>query len=91
MQEKIAAEGHLQRADGLEVHIVDDQCIVYDTVADRIHYLNPTAALVLEFCDGSRSPAEIAALMQEAYQLTADPVSEVDSCLSSLRKLEIVR
>lgn len=35
-----------EKTDGLDIHLVDDHCVVYDTVADRIHYLNPTAALV---------------------------------------------
>jgi hypothetical protein len=80
----------LQKTDGLDIHLVDDHCVVYDTIGDRIHYLNPTAALVLEFCDGKRSPAEIAALVQQAYGLAATPLDEIARCLSSLQEMEIV-
>ena len=89
MQEIQVSE--LQKADGLDIHLVDDHCVAYDPVGDRIHYLNPTAALVLEFCDGNRSPAEIAALVQQAYGLATTPLDEITRCLSSLQEMEIVR
>lgn len=91
MRQEAAPSELLLKTDGIETHFVDDQCIVYDVAADRIHYLNPTAALVLEFCDGHHSPQEIAALMQEAYGLPAAPLDEVRSCLSSLLEKELVR
>ncbi len=86
-----AADVFPRRADGLEIHLVDDQCVVYDTASDRIHYLNPTAALVFEFCDGNHAPREIAAFLQEAYGLPAAPLDEVSGCLRSLAEMEIVR
>ncbi len=90
MSDEPAPADRLRKTEGLEIHVVGDQCVVYDTAADRIHYLNPTAALVLEFCDGDRSPAEIAALVQEAYGLTATPLDEVSRCLASLKEMAIV-
>jgi hypothetical protein len=91
MKDETAAVDHLRKIEQLELHVVGNQCVVYDIGADRIHYLNPTAALVLEFCDGNHSPAEIAALVQEAYGLPGAPLDEVSRCLSSLKELEIVR
>lgn len=79
-----------QKAKGLEVHIVDEQCVVYDTVADRIHYLSPTAALVLEFCDGEHSVEAIAALIQQAYGLAASPLGDVNRCVASLKRTDLV-
>jgi hypothetical protein len=81
---------HPRKADGIEIHAVGDECAVYETAADRIHYLNPTAALILEFCDGNRSAAEIAALVQEAYGLPDAPLDEVNGCLNSLKETGIV-
>jgi len=81
----------LQKADGLDIHLVEDHCVVFDTVCDRIHYLNPTAALVLELCDGNRPPTEIAALVREAYGLATTPLDEITRCLSSLKEMGIVR
>ncbi len=40
---------------------VADGMIAYDPVADRLHRLNPTAALIVEYCDGRRRVDEIAA------------------------------
>ena len=85
------AVAHPRKAEGIESHIVGDECVVYESAADRIHYLNPTAALILEFCDGNHSPAEIAALVQEAYGLPGAPLDEVSSCLNSLKETGIVR
>jgi hypothetical protein len=91
MESEIAAPDPLRKAQNLEIHIVDGQCVVYDTGADRVHYLNPTAALVLELCDGSRSAQQIAALVQEAYALPEAPIGEVNGCLRSLREMGIAR
>jgi PqqD family protein of HPr-rel-A system len=91
VESEIAANDRPRKAEGIEIHVVDDQCVVYDTGADRVHYLNPTAALVLEFCDGNRSPDDIATLVQEAYRLPAAPAGDVGSCLATLREMGIVR
>jgi predicted TPR repeat methyltransferase len=39
----------------------DDGYLAYDTVRDRLHRLNPAAALILELCDGTRTAAALAA------------------------------
>jgi hypothetical protein len=91
MESELAAKPPLRKAQDIEVHIVDGQCVVYDTNADRVHYLNPTAALVLELCDGSRSLEDIAALVQEAYALPIAPLDEVSRCLRSFREMKIAR
>jgi predicted TPR repeat methyltransferase len=36
--------------------------IAYDTALNRLHELNPAAALLVELCDGSRTPEEVATL-----------------------------
>ena len=80
----------LRKADGIEVHTVAQQVAVFDPRADLIHYLNPTAALILELTDGLHSSHEIAALVQEAYGLTEAPVIEVEDCLSGLQTAGLV-
>jgi hypothetical protein len=81
---------HPRKTDGLEMHTVADQVAVYDTVADRLHYLNPTAALVLDLCDGSHSAPQIAALVQEAYGLDAAPLTEIANCVADLKQTGLV-
>jgi len=42
---------------------VENGYVAYDPVADRLHQLNPVAALLAELCDGSRSLDEIRGLV----------------------------
>ena len=48
------------RADGLVIHELPDELLVYDKVRDLAHCLNQTAAFVWRACDGQRAPEEIA-------------------------------
>lgn len=41
---------------------VSDGYVAYDTAANRLHELNPTAALLVELCDGKRDATEVLAL-----------------------------
>lgn len=59
--------------DELEVTQVPDGYVVYDEKNDRVHYLNPTAALIYELCDGSRSVSDIKAFIRDAYDLAEAP------------------
>jgi hypothetical protein len=80
----INGEGHPKRKPGLEAHLVDDQVVIYEVGTDRVHYLNATAALILEFCDGTRSIEDIVSLVGEAYALADAPVEQVHAGLASL-------
>lgn len=42
---------------------VEGGYVAYDPAQDQLHQLNPVAALITELCDGSRSVAEISALV----------------------------
>ena len=68
-----------QRAEGIEVVSAADGYVVYDPRRDRVHYLNHTAALVLEFATGENSDAEITRKLQVAYDL---PVRRHGRCRS---------
>ncbi len=82
----MAAEynGPLRRADDLEIHSVEDGLVVYDPKSDRVHYLNHTAGLVLELCDGKVSSQQIAEMIGAAYELDQPPQREVDDCVDQL-------
>ena len=73
-----------RRAAGIELSEVTDGFLVYQPSRDRVHYLNPTAALVLEICDGSLSAAELPPFLAAAFSLAAPPRGEVASCLVKL-------
>ena len=51
-----------RRAEGIEVNEVADGYIVYQASRDRVHYLNHTAVLVLEMCNGRVSAGQIPGL-----------------------------
>jgi Coenzyme PQQ synthesis protein D (PqqD) len=73
-----------QRVAGLEIREAPDGFVVYQPDRDRLHYLNPTAAMLFESCDGRIRAAELPALLAAAYQMNEPPVDEVEQCLTKL-------
>jgi len=69
------------RTDNLEIHTLTDGYVVYDKVSDRVHYLNQTASLILELCNGAHDQHEISKLVQDAFDLDRPPVDETQQTL----------
>lgn len=63
----------LERAPGIEIREASDGLVVYDAGRDRLNYLNPTAALLLESCDGRLPAAELPTLLAAAFNLAGTP------------------
>ena len=61
-----------------------DGLVIYQHETDRVHFLNPSSALVFELCNGRHTPAEIAVILSEAYQLATPAIDEVSTCISNL-------
>jgi hypothetical protein len=78
-------------ADGLEVNEVADGLVVYQREPERVHYLNNTAAVVFELCDGERSADDIATLVGDLFSLGRLPADEVSSCIAELRGQGVIR
>jgi len=77
------------RKENLIVKEVDGEVLVYDLNNDKAHCLNQTAARIWQYCDGSRSVAEIAELMSTPGEMpVADPV--VLLALDQLQKFELL-
>ncbi len=74
-----------KHAEGVEINQVADGYVVYHPARDRVHYLNQTATIVLELCNGKNDAAKIANLLQAAYELPELPLEEVTGCLGQLR------
>lgn len=72
------------KSDGFEIDEVEDGFVVYQPGRARVHYLNPTAKLILELCDGTLTPAQIAGMIEEAFGLPEPPAQEVDDALAKL-------
>jgi hypothetical protein len=71
--------------DDLDISPADDGFIIYRADDDRVHYLNPTAVLILELCTGQNSPDQIVELVKQAYGLVHAPVEEVQEALRLLK------
>lgn len=73
-----------RRPAGLEINEVVDGYVVYQADRDRLHYLNHTAIVLLEACDGTLSAAELPELLARIYRLADPPTREVEHCLNAL-------
>ena len=74
----------------IEINEVADGFIVYHPSRDRVHYLNQTAAIVLEFCTGENDVGQIVHLLQAAYDLPEPPEIEIGECLAQLSEEGLV-
>jgi hypothetical protein len=80
----------LVRADGLDVNEVPDGYVIYQTAADRVHYLNKTAAIVFELCDGARGADDIVTRVSGMFELDGTANAEIEACIQSLLKEGLV-
>jgi hypothetical protein len=74
-----------KKSDGLEIDEVEDGFVIYQPDRDRVHYLNPTANLILDLCDGNLTATQIAELVAQAFDLAAPPQHNVDEALAKLQ------
>lgn len=79
------------RSPAVDINPVEDGYVVYDPDTDLVHYLNHTAAIVLELCDGQRSAGQITAFLQDSYPSARDVAGSVQACLGQLRDLGLVQ
>jgi hypothetical protein len=61
------------RRSGLVIKNLADEVLVYDLETNHAHCLNQSAALVWKYCDGRRTVAEIAGLLET---LSEEPFTE---------------
>jgi len=79
------------RTSGLDVHEVPDGYIVYQGDRDNVCYLNKTAAIVFEFCDGKLSDDEIVARVAKMFDLNGTAHAEIRDCMASLVKEGLIQ
>lgn len=80
----------LVRTEGLDVNEVPDGYVIYQTDADRVHYLNRTAAIVFELCDGERDAADVVARVSKMFEIEGRADGEIEACIQSLLKEGLV-
>lgn len=74
----------LKQADKLEVHEAQDGLVVFNPKTDRVHHLNPTAAVLFELCDGSRQTSELPELVAELFSMDEPPRDAITEGLVQL-------
>jgi hypothetical protein len=74
------------RTNGLDVHEVPDGYIVYQGTRDNVCYLNKTAAIIFEFCDGNLDTDDIVTRVAKLFDLDNSSYDEIRSCIASLVK-----
>ncbi|MGD0379125.1 MAG: PqqD family peptide modification chaperone [Acidimicrobiales bacterium] len=77
-------------AEGLDITETDDGLIVYQESTDRVHHLNPTAAVVLGMCDGTHTVEEIARVVGETFAVGEVPQRETEACVEDLTREQLV-
>ena len=73
-----------RQASDLEISEVVDGFVAQRCGDDRLHFLNPTAAFILEICDGSLTAGELPELVAAAFALEEAPRDDVAACLEKL-------
>lgn len=76
-------QNYSKQVEGLDISPTDDGFVIYEKERDRVHYLNHTANIVLLLCSGGNSASDIAAMLQEHFQLDEPPLDDVESILES--------
>jgi len=78
------------RAEGLEVHEVDDGLLVYQAQPECVHHLNNTAAIVFELCDGENTVADMNEQLILAFGLQGIPDGVAEKCIADLRDKTVI-
>jgi hypothetical protein len=79
-----------RRRQDLVSRVVDDEILILDRAAGRVHRLNRTASYVWSACDG-RSASEVASEMAAHFDITSDTVlSDVETTLVNFRRLGLL-
>jgi len=69
---------------GLETEQVPDGYVVYLSERERVFFLNNSAAVILELCDGEHTLAEIAEILVAAYELDELPQEAFQTSVTNL-------
>ena len=85
---KLTGTEVFQVTGNLEVTQVPDGFVIYDEPGEKVHYLNPTAAVIYTVCDGKMPVSDVQAFVREAYDLDEDV--ELDGFLADLEKAGLV-
>jgi hypothetical protein len=72
------------RVEGLDVKETSGGLTIFHPMRNRVHELNPSAAIIFDLCTGEIPLVGIVELVQELYGLPHPPAVEVARCLDYL-------
>lgn len=75
----------------LDELLADGSMVLYHTASRKLMTLNPTAALVWEYCDGRHSLEQITDEVRAVFPAVATIAGDVAGVLSDLRAREMLR
>ncbi len=79
--------GHPQKSDRVRDQLLaDGSMVLFHTASQQLMTLNPTAALVWEYCDGEHTSAMIAAEVREVFPAVATVADDVAAVLRDLHE-----
>ncbi len=67
-----------------------DGYVIYQSDREKVHYLNPSAAMVFELCGMGKSVPEIVAFLQSEFALPEAPTADVERCIDELGSAELI-
>ncbi|HKP18694.1 MAG TPA: PqqD family protein [Gaiellaceae bacterium] len=77
--------------DDVTVCEIEGEAVVYDPDSGLLHYLNHSAALVLDLCDGTATMRHMAEAIADVYEVCIGDVEpQVRSGVRNLRKLGLL-
>jgi hypothetical protein len=80
-----------KRAEGVTLRRAHDEIMLYDSAADRLHYVNATAAAIWELCDGETDRSEMVAAICLLTGMVPEIVREdVDGVLTKFADAGLV-
>jgi hypothetical protein len=89
--ERLVMIGNPEQDAGLKIFEADDGYIVYHRERDRVHFLNHTAVLLLELCNGQHSVPEMIAILGKSYGLDTPPEKEVMDIINKFEQEGLIK
>lgn len=84
-------DGFLKTIENIETNKVSDGFIISNPKNDMVYFLNHTAAILLELCDGTTSIPQMKQHIQETFNLEDMPGTEIDNSLKELIGYNLIK
>lgn len=79
------------RRPDLVTRIIDNETVILDQAAGKVHQLNAAASCVWSNCDGTRSQADIAARLAATFEISEErALLDAQKALGELQQLGLL-